>query len=83
MRDPAITRAVTRSVAPKPRLHEPKPDAAEGEPRRNFMVEFAAGAIGLFVGVVPLLSGLLVFLDPILRKKTGGNGPTTSSYVFV
>jgi len=38
-------------------------------PRRNFLVEFWAIAIGGLVGAFPFLTGLVVFLDP-LRKAS-------------
>ncbi len=38
-------------------------------PRRNFMVEFWAVAIGGLVGAVPFLAGLAVFLDPLRKNK--------------
>jgi menaquinol-cytochrome c reductase iron-sulfur subunit len=44
-------------------------------PRRNFMVEFFAGALGAALGVVPLFAGLAVFLDPLRRKKAQGGKP--------
>ena len=47
------------------------------EPRRNVMAQLMAGVIGAFVGIVPFVSGLLFFLDPITRKKSdvsGGEG---------
>lgn len=38
--------------------------------RRSFLEKALAAVIGLIVGVFPLASGLLVFLDPVLRKKS-------------
>lgn len=38
-------------------------------PRRNFMLAFAAGAIGTLIALFPFGAGLLTFLDPVLRKK--------------
>jgi menaquinol-cytochrome c reductase iron-sulfur subunit len=43
--------------------------------RRSFLEKALAAVIGLVVGVFPLASGLLVFLDPVLRKKSAGSGP--------
>jgi Rieske Fe-S protein len=44
--------------------------------RRSFLEKALAAVIGLVVGVFPLASGLLVFLDPVLRKKsTAGDKP--------
>ena len=48
--------------------------ATSEEPRRNFMVEFAAGVIGALVGAVPALAGVFFFLDPLIRKREEGGG---------
>lgn len=42
--------------------------------RRSFLEKALAAVIGLVVGVFPLASGLLVFLDPVLRKKSAAGG---------
>jgi Rieske Fe-S protein len=38
-------------------------------PRRSFLVELSALVIGAVAGVSGLLAGLLVFFDPLMRKK--------------
>lgn len=43
--------------------------AADGQPRRNFLVEFLAGAIGLIVGAVPAIAGGLFFLHPLFKGQ--------------
>jgi menaquinol-cytochrome c reductase iron-sulfur subunit len=43
-----------------------------GPERRGFLKRFAAGVIGAVVGIVPLLSGLVVLLDPLRRKSAAG-----------
>jgi menaquinol-cytochrome c reductase iron-sulfur subunit len=43
--------------------------AAFEPPRRGFFVKFVAGALGIIVGTVPFLTGLLFFLDPLIRDK--------------
>jgi menaquinol-cytochrome c reductase iron-sulfur subunit len=45
-----------------------------GEPieRRPFIVRFLAGAIGAVVGLVPLVAGAIVFLNPL--RKAGADG---------
>ncbi|GAB4160065.1 MAG: hypothetical protein Tsb009_37390 [Planctomycetaceae bacterium] len=40
-------------------------------PRRGFMTQFLAGAVGLVVGLVPFVTGLLFFFDPLKRKASG------------
>lgn len=37
--------------------------------RRGFLTRFAAGCVGLVVGLVPLITGIIFFLDPLLRKR--------------
>jgi menaquinol-cytochrome c reductase iron-sulfur subunit len=53
----------------------PPSPAPANEPlkRRRFIVEAATVVIGVFVGIVPLASGLLAYCDP-LRRKSGGGG---------
>ena len=49
---------------------------AHDPPRRNFLTEFLAIVIGGLVGLFPFAAGLLVFLDPVLKKKSAeGSGP--------
>ena len=36
--------------------------------RRGFLKEASAAVLGAIVGIVPLISGLIVFLDPLRRK---------------
>jgi quinol---cytochrome c reductase iron-sulfur subunit, bacillus type len=44
-------------------------------PRRNVLAAALAAIVGMIVGLFPVGAGMLVFLDPILkRKKTGGSG---------
>ena len=52
--------------------------AADGQPRRNFMVEFLAAAIGVVVGAVPAITGGLFFLHPLFKGKDKKNADTTS-----
>ena len=40
--------------------------------RRGFLKRCAAGVIGAVAGIVPLLSGLVVLLDPLRRKSAAG-----------
>jgi menaquinol-cytochrome c reductase iron-sulfur subunit len=53
-------------------------DSADGTVRRNFLVEIAAAAIGLIVGVVPAVTGGLFFLHPLFKgqdeEATGASG---------
>jgi menaquinol-cytochrome c reductase iron-sulfur subunit len=43
-------------------------------PRRNFLAEAGAIVIGGLVGLVPFASGVLYFLDPILRRGKSADG---------
>lgn len=42
-------------------------------PRRNVIVASLAAIIGAVVGLFPLGAGLLVFLDPLFKSKSGGS----------
>ena len=52
---------------------DPPRPRAEGEERRGFLTELSAVIVGGIVGVVPMLAGLWVFIDP-LRRKSDANG---------
>lgn len=39
-------------------------------PRRKFFSQLLAGMISAIVGLVPMITGTLFFLDPLFRKKT-------------
>ena len=47
-------------------------------PRRNFLVEGAAVVIGGVVTLVPLLAGMLFFLDPLIRRRKGDDTAESS-----
>lgn len=46
--------------------------ANEPQDRRSFFARAAASVVGLVVGMVPIVSGLVVFFDPLARKSRGG-----------
>jgi menaquinol-cytochrome c reductase iron-sulfur subunit len=48
----------------------PHPDVG---PRRRFLTEAAAGAVGACCAGVPLVSGLVAWLDPLSRAGGGGD----------
>ena len=48
----------------------PTPSPPAGPPRRNVLAAAAAVVIGGLVSLLPLGAGALVFLDPILRRKS-------------
>lgn len=60
-------------------MHTIPPDHSSHEappvpPRRNFLVKFGAFIVGAFVTLVPLAAGGVFFLNPLLKKKGGGEG---------
>jgi Rieske Fe-S protein len=44
----------------------------EHDDRRSFFARALASVVGLVVAIVPLVSGLVVFFDPLGRKTQGG-----------
>ncbi len=50
-------------------------DAGSGDPRRGFFAQVASIVVGGFVGLVPLVSGLVVFFDPLGRRRSQGGKP--------
>lgn len=42
-------------------------------PRRNVLLAFLAGSIGSLLALFPLGTGLLTFLDPLLKRKGDGD----------
>lgn len=59
------------SETPQTENTQPDDDASSsGEPRRGFIVQFLAGALGALVGAVPAVFGTLFFLDPLIREKS-------------
>ena len=48
-------------------------EGVEDRPRRNFLVEFWALVTGGLVGLVPVLSGLAVLLDPLRKGKASAD----------
>lgn len=59
--------------------HEPAPDFfTPPEPRRNFVKEVLAVAVGGLVGVVPAVVGLASFLNPLRRSVQAKQRPTGS-----
>jgi len=62
--NPHATPAPTAAPSPSPSPANP--------PRRNVLVATLAAVVGLFVGLFPVGAGMLVFLDPILKRKKAG-----------
>lgn len=51
-------------------------------PRRNILVATMAGLLGAVVAIFPFGAGLLVFLDPILKRKSPASGSGESTRPF-
>src|SRR6478735_5426680 len=75
---PCCSRSALSTIGPGKRsafmVKTPQaPPAPPGAPeaRRSFLRGLAAGVIGTLVGLVPVASGLFVFLDPLLRRRGG------------
>lgn len=50
-------------------MSDTKKDTLDNAPRRNFLVEFWAVVTGGLAGLIPMLAGLAVWLDPLRRGK--------------
>lgn len=57
---------------PSPPSADPAAPPAADTPRRNLLVASLAVICGGIVGLFPFAAGLALFLDPILRRKSGG-----------
>ena len=42
-------------------------------PRRSFLMRFTTGLLAAVLGLLPMLFGLLFFLDPLLRRRRAGS----------
>ncbi len=52
----------------------PPPESPSDQPRRGFLASVLAGTLGVLVGLVPLVTGTLFFLDPLFRRKKAEAG---------
>jgi Rieske Fe-S protein len=69
---------MAKSLNPNSAGHSPPPDISPAyPPRRNLLAAAAAVVIGGLVSLLPLGAGALVFLDPILRRKSKTGGGTS------
>jgi Rieske Fe-S protein len=76
---------MAKSLNPNAAGHSPPPASAPADPpRRNLLAAAVAVVIGGLVSLLPLGAGALVFLDPILRRKTkvGGRGSQEAGRPF-
>lgn len=51
-------------------------------PRRGFLYQAVTAVMGAFLGIFPVISGVLFFLDP-LRKRNAGGGDSASKEGFI
>jgi quinol---cytochrome c reductase iron-sulfur subunit, bacillus type len=67
---------MAKSLNPHAIGNQPPPAlaAAPVTPRRNVVAAMAATLIGAFISLVPLAAGLVVFLDPLLKRKAKPSG---------
>ena len=60
---------MTRSSSSGPGETQGDAVSRQERPRRNFVAEILAIIVGGVVGIFPLLTGLVVFLDPLKKRK--------------
>ena len=53
------------------------PSPANNPPRRDILWASLAAIVGMIVGLFPVGAGMLVFLDPILKRKKAASGGDT------
>lgn len=66
-----MAKTLNPHATPAPQSHSPSP---ANPPRRNLLVATMAAVVGTIVGLFPVGAGMLVFLDPILKRKKGEGG---------
>lgn len=57
--------------------------SSSGEPRRGFITRFLAAAVGTVIGAVPLAAGIVVLLDPLLKRREGVLGKDERGFLKV
>jgi menaquinol-cytochrome c reductase iron-sulfur subunit len=63
---------------------EPQNDVETGsEPRRGFLVKAAAVLVGGIATLVPLVSAVLLFLNPLAKRKTDEDDETDDGFVRI
>lgn len=54
-------------------------DASADPPRRNFFFRFLTGLLGAATVLIPSSFGIGFLLDPLVRKRSGGAGPSAEN----
>jgi len=73
-----MAKTLNPHATPAPQAAPSSNPSPANPPRRNVLAAALAAIVGMIVGLFPVGAGMLVFLDPILkRKKTGGSGEVT------
>jgi len=73
-----MAKTLNPHATPAPQVAPSSNPSPANPPRRKVLAAALAAIVGMIVGLFPVGAGMLVFLDPILkRKKTGGSGGVT------
>jgi Rieske Fe-S protein len=59
---------------PEPVVAEPSPAETGPAPRRTFLASLATMVLAVVALGTPLVAGLAMFLDPLIRRSKGGGG---------
>lgn len=66
-----MAKTLNPHATPAPKLSPATPATPGKPPRRDVLWAVLAGLVGAIVGLFPVGAGMLVFLDPILKRKKG------------
>ncbi len=67
-----MAKTLNPHATPAPQAAPASSPSPPHAPRRNVLVAALAAIVGMIVGLFPVGAGMLVFLDPILKRKKAG-----------
>ena len=71
-----MARTLNPHATPAPTAAPSSSPSPANPPRRNVLAATLAAVVGMIVGLFPVGAGMLVFLDPILKRKKSAGADT-------